>query len=89
MNSKILVVFALLGVLGFGFSAVNTEACEVCEDVVNTFGPLESNPTQVVSWLEDVYLDETNTITLRGYDSHGLRSLKIECTLLCGKENQP
>ena len=75
MNNKLLIMFVLLCV--FVVSVVNTEACEVCEDVVNTFE------------LPEVELGETNIITLKGHDSHGLRSLSIECTLLCGKETQP
>ncbi|MFH1237732.1 MAG: fibronectin type III domain-containing protein [Candidatus Aenigmatarchaeota archaeon] len=78
MNSKMVAVFSvflLAGVLAFFAASANSEVCEVCSDVENTFT------------IDEVALGATNTITLKGYESHGLKSLSISCELICGRPN--
>ena len=76
MNNKMVAVFSvflLAGVLAFFATSVSSEVCEVCSDVENTFT------------LNEVALGASNTITLKGYESHGLKSLSISCELICGR----
>ena len=73
--SIFLILFLFL--ISVNFSSAGTWVCEKCDEVKNTFT------------LENVYLSQINTIKLVGYQSHGLKSLSIECELICGAPNQP
>jgi len=75
MNKKMVAVFSvflLAGFLALFVTGARSDVCEVCSDVENTFT------------VDEVALGATNTITLKGYESHGIKSLSISCELICG-----
>jgi len=84
MNKKFafLVMCALMAVLVIVVPALGrADVCEICEDVTKVFDPTN---TPILGEVELKATD--NTITLKGYQSHGLKSVTIECEILCGRK---
>ena len=84
MNKKFafLVMCVLMAVLVIVVPALGrADVCEICEDVTKVFDP---TTTPILGEVELKATD--NTITLKGYQSHGLKSVTIECEILCGRK---
>jgi hypothetical protein len=82
MSKKALMAIVLIPLFLFLFSASYAgavEICESCDDVEDVFNSYS------ISWLGNVRLGATNTITLSGHQSHGIKSLLVSCEMPCGK----